>query len=163
MKAKITKKQVLEFLMQNKHAGLSTVTPDGKPEAATIYYGIDRHFNFYFPTGTLSRKFKNLQRNPQVALAVTDVKKLITVQMEGVAEVIHSIAKDHQGIKELTKALSPTLRETLENLWDPVPPVIKMKNGKLAILKVKINWVRWADFSSPPKETNGKYFVEVKI
>jgi uncharacterized pyridoxamine 5'-phosphate oxidase family protein len=163
MKTKVTKKKVLEFLMQHKHAGLSTVTLDGKPEAATIYYGIDKHFNFYFPTGTLSRKFKNLQKNPHVALAVTDVKKLITVQMEGVAEVVRSIPKDHHGIIELTKALSPSLRETLENLWDPIPPVIKMKNGKLAILKVKIRWVRWADFSLSAKETKGVYFVEVKI
>jgi uncharacterized pyridoxamine 5'-phosphate oxidase family protein len=163
MKTKITKKKVLEFLMRNKHAGLSTVTPDGKPEAATIYYGIDKHFNLYFPTGTLSRKFKNLQKNPQVALAVTDAEKLITVQMEGVAEVIHSISKDHQGIKELTKVLSPSLREILENLWDPIPPVIKMKNGKLAILKVKIKWVRWANFSLSVKETKGAYFNVVRI
>ncbi len=163
MKTKITKKQVLEFLMRHKHAGISTVTPNGKPEAATIYYGIDKHFNFYFPTGTLSRKFKNLQKNPHVALAITDVKKLTTVQMEGVAEVIHFIPKDHQGIKELTKALLPSLRETLESLWDPIPPVVKMKNGKLAILKVKIKWMRWADFSLSPKVTKGKYFVEMKI
>ena len=163
MKTKITKKQVLDFLKQHKHAGISTVTPKGLPEAATIYYGVDKHFNFYFPTGTLSRKFKNIQKNPHVALAVTDTKKLITVQMEGVAKVVYLTKKSINVVQTLTKALSPGLRETLQSLWDPVPPVIKMKNGDLAILQVEIKWVRWADFSLPVKETNGEYYLEVKI
>jgi len=163
VKAKITKKQVLEFLMQHKHAGISTVTPKGMPEAATVYYGIDKHFNFYFPTGTQSRKFKNIQKNPHVALAITDIEKLTTVQIEGVAKVIHLAKKAGDVVQTLSKSMSPSLRETLERLWDPVPPVIKMKNGDLAILQVEIKWVRWADFSLPVKETLGQYYVEVKI
>ena len=163
MKTKVTKKQVLDFLRQRKHAGISTVTSKGSPEAATIYYGVDKHFNFYFPTGTLSRKFKNIQKNPHVALAITDTKKLITIQMEGVAKVIHKIKKNGEPIQILTKALTPDLRETLQSLWDPVPPVIKMKNGDLAILQVEIKWVRYADFSLPVKETGGEYYEVVKI
>jgi nitroimidazol reductase NimA-like FMN-containing flavoprotein (pyridoxamine 5'-phosphate oxidase superfamily) len=163
MKTKITKKQVLEFLIRRRHAGISTVTPNGKPEAATIYYGIDKHFSLYFPTGTLSRKFKNIQKNPHVALAVTDVNQLITVQMEGVAKVLYSTPKDAHIIKTLSHALSPTPREALEKLWDPVPPVIKMKNGKLAILEVKIKWVRYADFSISAKAAQGQFYQIVKI
>jgi general stress protein 26 len=163
MKAKITKKQVLEFLMQHKHAGLSTVTPKGLPEAATVYYGIDKHFNFYFPTGTLSRKFKNLQKNPHVALSITDIDQLTTVQIEGVAKVVHLSKKSGDIIQKLSKSMEPSLFETLSRLWDPVPPVIKMKNGDLAILQVEIKWARWADFSFPPKAVEGHYYVKVKI
>jgi uncharacterized pyridoxamine 5'-phosphate oxidase family protein len=163
MKTKITKRQVLDFLSQHKHAGLSTVTPKGLPETAMVYYGIDEHFNLYFPTGTLSRKFKNIQKNPHVALAVTDTKKLTTVQMEGVAKVVYYTKKSPDVLHTLAKALAPSLRETLKSLWDPVPPVIKMKNGGLAILQVEIKWVRWADFSLPVKATKGHYYVKVKI
>lgn len=163
MKAKVTKKEVLAFLQKHKHCSIATVTPDGKPEAATIYYGIDKHFNFYFPTGTLSRKFKNLRKNPHVALVVSDTDKLITVQMEGVAQVIQMAKKDGVVLRTLIKSMTPSLRETLKDPWDPVPPVIKMKNGSLALLQVKLQWVRWADYSLSIKETKGVFFVRLKI
>jgi uncharacterized pyridoxamine 5'-phosphate oxidase family protein len=163
MKTKITKSDVLAFLKKHKTASIATVTLGGKPECATLYYGIDDHFNFYFPTGTLSRKFKNIQKNPNVSLAVTDVDRLTTVQMEGTAQAVFSSKKDRQIIRTLSKPLSPTISEILNSLWDPVPPVIKMKNGLLAILQVKIKWIRYADFSLPPKETGGQYYQTVKI
>ena len=163
MPNKITKKQVLAFLKRHQNAAIATVTPQGKPEVANIYYGIDNRFHLYFPTGTLSRKFKNLSKNPHVALSVTDPKKLITVQMEGVARITYSTAKDAHIVQTLAKVLTPTLREVLDRLWDPVPPVIKMKNGKLAILEVQIKWVRFADFSLPPKTVNGQYYQIVKL
>lgn len=163
MKTKITKKQVLKFLKEHSHASIATVTEDGMPEVATIYYGVDDHLNFYIPTGTLSRKFKNIEKNPHVALAITDLEQLTTVQIEGVASVALLTKKSLGVIKILSKALSPSVWGSMKSIFDSIPPVIKMKNGLLVILKVEIKWARWADFTLPVSETKGQYYQQLRI
>lgn len=163
MKTKITKKEVLKFLKGHHHATIATVTENGLPEAATVYYGVDDQLNVYIPTGALSRKFKNIKKNPHVALVVTNTKILTTVQMEGVATVEFITKKNHHVIPILSEALSPGIWDSVKHIFDPIPPVIKMKNGLLVILKIKINWVRWADFTLPVSETKGQYYQQLKI
>lgn len=163
MKNKITKKEVLKFLKEHRHVTISTVTENGLPEAATVYYGVDDQLNVYIPTGVLSRKFKNIKKNPHVALVVTNTEKLTTLQMEGVASVELTTKKNHHVIPLLSEALSPGIWSSIKHIFDPIPPVIKMKNGLLVILKVKINWARWADFRLPVSETKGQYYQQLKI
>lgn len=163
MKAKITKKEVLKFLKEHRHVTIATVTENGLPEVATVYYGVDDRLNLYIPTGVLSRKFKNIKKNPRVALVVTNAEKLTTFQMEGVASVEFITKKNHHVIPILSKVLSPGIWDSIQHIFDPIPPVIKMKNGLLVILKVKINWARWADFTLPVSETKGQYYQIVKL
>lgn len=162
MKLNPVQQAALKFLKTQRLAAISTITSDRRPQAAMIYYGVDHQLNLYFATGTLSRKFKNLKGNQRVALAVASQKKLTTVQLEGTVSSLKSTPKSKMAIKILAKALGPTIMDTLNFIWDPVPPVIKMKNGSLAILKVKPDWIRFADFSQSVAKTKGKYFEEWK-
>lgn len=163
MKTKITKKEALKFLKEHRHVTIATVTENGLPEVATVYYGVDDQLNVYIPTGVRSRKFKNIKKNPRVALVVTNAEQLTTLQMEGVASIELTTKKNHHVIPILSDALSPGIWDSMKHIFDPIPPVIKMKNGLLVILKVKIDWARWADFTLPVSETKGQYYQIVKI
>jgi uncharacterized protein YhbP (UPF0306 family) len=154
------RKAALAFLKKQKLSAFSTITPDGKPQTAMVYYGVDHTLSLYVVTGHLSRKFKNLSAGSRVAMAVADPKSLVTVQLEGWATVIQERKKNPRLLKLLSEVLEPTVFETIRFIWDPVPPVVKMKNGKLAILKFEPDWIRYADFSQPVDKTKGRYFQE---
>jgi uncharacterized pyridoxamine 5'-phosphate oxidase family protein len=155
---KISKQDIYLFLRQNKSAVISTVNLENMPEGATIYYGVDKDFNFYFVTGDKTRKYANLKRNPKAALAITDDYMLTTVQLEGLVEEIHSVKKNSNSVKLLTEALTPTIRQTIAHIWDPVPPILKMENGRIAIFKIKPYWLRYANFSESAEKAKGNYF-----
>lgn len=152
------KKQVIAFLKDIKLSALSTVSADGKPQISSVYFGVDDHFNIYVATGTQSRKYINLQHNKEVAMVMTDSKKIQTVQLEGTISVLKSVKKDSKAIEILSKALASNVWESLTHIWDPIPPVLKMQNGDLVILKITPSWIRWADFSRPTKEIKGDFF-----
>jgi nitroimidazol reductase NimA-like FMN-containing flavoprotein (pyridoxamine 5'-phosphate oxidase superfamily) len=149
---KITKKDVYLFLKQNKSATISTVSVENTPEAATMYYGVDKGFNFYVVIWDKSRKYANFKRNPKVALVISDEYMLRTVQAEGEAEELKSVKINSSALKTLMEVLSPTVWQTIAHIWDPIPPILKMKNGAIAIFKIKITWLRWGDFSLPVKK-----------
>ena len=154
---KILKQEILLFLKQNKSGVLSTVNLENMPEGALVYYGVDKSFNFYFITGDKTRKYANLKRSPKAALTISDEYMLKTVQIEGVVEEIHSVKKSSNSMKLLTEAIAPTIRDTIAHIWDPIPPILKMENGKISIFKLQPYWVRFADFNKKV-EKHGDYF-----
>ena len=156
--SKISKKDVYLFLKQNKSALISTINLENAPEGATIYYGVDKNFNFYFITSDKTRKYANLKRNPKAALTISDDYRLTTVQLEGVVEEVHSVKINSNSIKLLTEALTPTIRQTIAHIWDPIPPIMKMENGRIVIFKLKPYWLRWANFNEPVDKVQGHYF-----
>ncbi len=152
------KKDVIAFLKDVKLGALSTVSAEGKPQISSVYFGVDGQFNIYIVTGTQSRKYINLQHNSEVAMVMTDSKKIQTVQLEGNISPLKTVKKDSKAVDVLAEALSPSTWETLTHIWDPIPPVLKMQNGDLVILKITPSWIRWADFSRSVDETNGDFF-----
>ncbi len=161
MDKKVNRKNILAFLKASKCAVLSTVNNDGRPECAEVYFGVDNKFNIYIPTGSLTRKYKNLKNSKYVAFVVGDPKKQITLQIEGKISEMERLKKGSKALKALLEVLTPTTKEILSHLWDPIPPVLKMQNGDLVILKITPNWIRWADFSLTAKQAKGNYFTEI--
>ncbi len=158
---KATKKDVLAFLKKTKCAAISTVTKSGKPEVSEVYFGVDDKFNIYVPTGSLSRKYKNLKNSKNVAFVVGNPDKQITIQIEGKASEMERVKKNSKALKALMAVLTPTIWETMAHLWDPIPPVLKMRDGDLVILKIEPTWIRWADFSLPVEKAKGEYFQQI--
>jgi len=144
---KILRREILLFLKQNKSAVISTVNLENMPEGGLIYYGVDKNFNFYFAAGDKTRKYANLKRNPKAALTISDEYMLATVQIEGLAEEVCSVKKNPNSVKLLTENLAPTIWETIAHLWDPIPPILKMNNGRIIIFKIKPYWIRFANFN----------------
>jgi len=73
-------KKVADFLRKKKSMVLATVTPEGKPHAATVFYEADENFNFYILTSATSGKLKNILHNGHAAFAVGTGPESITVQ-----------------------------------------------------------------------------------
>lgn len=80
------KEQALTFLRKYIFCVISTVTADGKPEAAFVGYRHSEDLEFLIGTSKLTRKYQNLQTNPHVAVVVADTTG--EVQYEGYAQEI---------------------------------------------------------------------------
>ena len=77
-----TSRRVLEFTQHNYLAILATVYPSGGPQAFPVWYEYDGQ-RFTIATDADTAKVRNIRRNPQVALCITDTShqvKSLTVR-----------------------------------------------------------------------------------
>lgn len=77
--------EVSEFLLTQPTCVFSTVDIEGAPQGATVAFSESRNDEFLIGTSVASRKAANIDRNPHVALTITDLEKRYTVQVEGSA------------------------------------------------------------------------------
>lgn len=82
-----------DYLKTQSVAVLSTISPAGFPQAATIFFTPrftdGENFELYFATREHTRKYANLAANPNVAMVIgMDFKNPYTVQLQGVAELV---------------------------------------------------------------------------
>ena len=73
-----------KILSENCLCSLATVSPDSKPEVATMEFAEDGNFILYFETFPDYRKYVNLKKNPSASVVVTLGGK--TLQMDGTME-----------------------------------------------------------------------------
>ncbi len=129
------KQKALEFLKRNILAVVSTVTSDGKPNAATVLYHVDDDLNFYFVTRKSSRKFENLAANNNVAIVVGVGGEPRTIQMEGQAQQSEGVlAKFMENLGKLGD---------LEKLY--FGPFLHIPGLDFTIFRVRIDWLRIVD------------------
>jgi len=98
------KEQIVNYLSKRKFLTLATSTQEGEPLAHPIAY-VNKGDTVYFSTGKQTRKFKNIQKNPNVAYSVYDSTEYLdevrSVQMEGKATPV----TDKKETKEINKML----------------------------------------------------------
>src|SRR6266568_4105408 len=141
-------KEVHDFLLSHKFAALSTASKDARPWGATIYYVVDEKLNFFFLTHVNSKKYHNLQEQPQAAITIADDNTQSTVQAAGaVTEVPLGPEHDH-AFRMLVLVHPPGQFE-----W--VPPVAKMHTGEILLMKLTPESLRFSNFT--PK--NGAYIT----
>lgn len=146
------KDQAINFLKNNFLVVIATVSPEGKPEAATIHYFIDDHLNFCFITRRHTRKFINLQKNPNTAFVVGTILAPNTLQAEGIATFLEKKEDIEKFVVDIKD------RPELQNLYsgpifDPTFP--KVLGLDLVVIKVDINWMRWMTLN---KDRHEEYF-----
>ncbi|HWW42566.1 pyridoxamine 5'-phosphate oxidase family protein, partial [Pedobacter sp.] len=88
------KKEFLyDFIRQNKFGVLATVSPGNTPESAYVGIAVTPDLKIIFDTVSDSRKYKNLQLNPNISFVIGwDNEK--TIQYEGTAKVPHPAELD---------------------------------------------------------------------
>jgi uncharacterized protein YhbP (UPF0306 family) len=116
---------VLNFLKSDSNitAVLGTVSADGLPRTALIYYSIDDVFTLYFLTVSNTQKYKNLLENPHVAITIGFGPAQTSVQGIGIAEALE-IDSPKQNSTILT------IRDRLQNkgfVW----PVLKLTQSDI--------------------------------
>ncbi len=89
----------LRFLSDTKTicAALASIDETQLPHNAIIYFYADEELNFYFLTPVDTNKHKNILKNQNVALAITDSQYYTTVQVMGTAEVLSKGSEAENG------------------------------------------------------------------
>ena len=85
----MTTQEAREFLRAGTRTGkLATVSADGSPHVAPIWFELDDDGNLFFTTGASTVKGRNLRREPRLSLCVDDENPPFAhVVLFGVAEI----------------------------------------------------------------------------
>ncbi len=143
-----TKEEAYAYLSSVATAVLSTVSPEGKPQAAVIYFIADEDLHFYFVTKSDTTKSQNLEKNSNCALTILDPNAPKTVQATGQVKEI----EDPKKYTEIVKKISEENAKGNGFYWPP--PLSKvMSNGDLVLYEFTPDWLRLADFSESTTES----------
>ncbi|HEX5098450.1 MAG TPA: pyridoxamine 5'-phosphate oxidase family protein [Polyangiaceae bacterium] len=82
--APLTREELRSFLRAHKLVVLSSLGPDGAPQAAVVGYAVSDALELVFDTLTSTRKYRNLRADPRAALVVFEGER--TVQLEGTVD-----------------------------------------------------------------------------
>ena len=80
------KAQLVEFIRKRRLGVITTIGPEGQPQAALINVAVLPDLSLVFETTSETRKFANIERDPRVALVMGwDGQE--TLQYEGLAAI----------------------------------------------------------------------------
>lgn len=137
-----TKETLAAYLNQLNVAVLSTVSAEGIPYAAVIYFVVDHSLNFYFLTLSDTKKAKNLQENKNTALTTIDLSSMITVQTTGTVQEV----TDPQQYTYMIKQIGEANARKNKPHWPP--PISKLHSmGNIVVYKYTAKWLRIGDYS----------------
>ncbi len=113
---------------------ISTIGVD-KPEAALVGFASADDLSLVFGTYTTTRKFNNIQKNPNCAIVFGNNEK-ITLQYEGVASVLEG----------------DELKEYKNIYFQKTPSSKKYEaHPNQVYLKIKPTWIRYTDYNKEPE------------
>jgi general stress protein 26 len=127
----IDRATVLAFLRTQKFGVVSTISPEGKPEAAVVGIAVTDDLEILFDTLTTTRKIHNLRRSRNIAVVIGWDEE-ITVQIEGIADEPHGA--------ELAR-----LKLTYFSVWPECREHEKWPH--ITWVRVRPHWLRYSDFN----------------
>lgn len=143
---------IYNYLTEHTIAVLSTVDPNNKPYAATMFYVIDEMLNFYFFSRKDTRKVANIRHDAHVAVTVIDQVKAVTVQSQGIVEEI----EDEEVRTQIVAKIAEQNVQKVSHLWPP--PLSRLPEGELIIFKVTPLWLRYGDYSRADGADDGMFY-----
>ena len=132
--------KLFEYL-QTQHL-MAIATKGEKMWIASVYYAIDKNFNFYFVSSPKSQHCLDIEKNPEVACAIADShqpnggKTKIGVQMHGRAQQITGLEAIKAALK-LWNQLNPGM-ERVVNLKNMQTKMISSRVYKIRPEKIKL-------------------------
>jgi hypothetical protein len=110
-------------LKKSHNYWITTVKPDGTPHTMVVW-GLWQEGRFVFSTGSLSRKARNLAKNPKCVICTEDASEAIVV--EGVAQMADLAAR--------RKFLAPYERKYDFDMSSMKDDILSMKEPVFAVL-----------------------------
>ena len=131
----ILKGEALNFLKRHRKMVLTVLDIEKYPNSSLMLYAVDNDFNIYFGTCQAFGKYKALQADPHVSIAVVQesIDPLQVVDMQGVAKEI-----THEQTQEL-------LAWFVEQ--NPAKYYVKDRED-FVMFKIVPSGVRWLDATS---------------
>ena len=126
--------ELLDLTRKRYYAALATSTPDGRPEAAPLRYVVTDEFELVMGTLRTSRKSANLDRNPEVAVAIWDDD--FSIQIEGTFD--EPVAADQEWLERFFATEFP--REA------------RLRAGRPShfFFRITPSWARYTDLTDEP-------------
>lgn len=132
--------EIAEFLERNHVAVLATANKtSAMPHAAVVYYSVTSSFNLYFVTKDGTAKSKNIDSNPQVALAVYEAASQRTAQISGTAQRVNDPEK-------LNTALDLMAQHSQQTSQNSELPIARLDAGNFVLYRVIPNSIRLDDY-----------------
>lgn len=147
------RQKAFEFLSNHRVASLATVSAEGAPMSAVIYYVPDKDLNILFLTKTETAKYINICNNHRVSLAIYDEANLSTIQIEGTAAEVSQTYTVDKVFKSIVKRPGELPH------WPP--PIIKMLAGDAVVMKITPSRLRFADFRQTKPASQQNYFTMI--
>ncbi len=125
--------EIYDFMCQQSHAVLATVSQGGRPEAAYVEVAVTPELEIIFDTIDITRKCANLRQNAQIAFVFAS-REPRTLQYEGVTD-------EPQG-EEL---------ERVKAFYFSRCPLGANREGwpGLTYFRVKPRWIRMSNYFRP--------------
>lgn len=149
-----TNQKVHDFLRDNPMGVVSTVSDDGTPWGAAVYFIADDDFNIYFVTRAETTKYQNVKQGRVAAFTVADRKTQTTVQLTG--EVTEVSADDYMN-NLFDKFME--LRHSDDHNWSP--PINKVHVGKYMPLRIKPTRLQYANYGQRSNDPTANYIEEI--
>jgi PPOX class probable F420-dependent enzyme len=129
----VTRAELVAFVRRHRLAVVSTVSPEGAPQAAVVGLAVSDELELVFDTLGSTRKARNLRRDARVAVVVGwDDER--TLQIDGVAD----------------EPAGPEL-EALKRVYFAAFPDGPTRLGwpGITYVRVRPRWLRYSDFTGP--------------
>jgi PPOX class probable F420-dependent enzyme len=129
--ARMDRAELIAFTRQIGLAVVATIGPDGAPQAALVGVTATDVGELVFDTSRASRKTANIGRDPHVAVVIGGWHDEVTVQCEGVADILDGT--DLARCQPFYFEQYPDGRE-------------RAKDPDIVHVRVRPQWLRRADF-----------------
>lgn len=147
-------KRVYSFLKKHQMGVLSTAGAEGTVWGAAVYFLADDDLNIYFVTRSGTHKYRNIEVQPFAALAVTDSKAQITVQLSGNISIM-PVKKYMAVFFDKFAAMRP------DGDYRWAPPVDKVDKGNYIPLQLTPTHMQYADYGRRRIEVHGNYIEQL--
>lgn len=138
----ITRVELVEFLRQVPLLTAASISPEGAPQAAMLGVAVGDDLEIVFDTLDTTRKFRNLSRDPRIALVFGKAGGYTfgknderTLQYEGLAEI--PVSRELERAQALYFGLFPEGRDRLK--WPHITYV-----------RARPTWIRFSDYNKNP-------------
>jgi general stress protein 26 len=131
----INSRRITDFLKSSQLGVMATLGSNGPQAAVVGVYFQEGAGELIIGTSNKSRKFQNIKSNARVAVA--QVAGSVTVQLEGIAEVLGPNTEDFKKYQSHVEAVAPftkKFRDDPTQVW----------------IRVKPDWIRLTDISKHP-------------
>lgn len=140
----ITRAELVRFLREVPLLAVASISPDGAPQAALLGVAVGDDLEIVFDTLDTTRKFRNLRRDPRIALVFGKAGGYAmgkhderTLQYEGVAEIPAG-----QELKRAQALYFGTFPEGRGRLAWP----------HITYVRARPDWIRYSDYNRNPPD-----------
>lgn len=134
--------EIVAFVRERPDGVVSTLGPDGAPQAAYLPFAATDAGDLVFDARTASRKIANLARDSRVAVVIGGADGA-SLQCEGTAVVTGGA--DRAAAADAYAAVFPEFADSLQR-------------ADIAVVRIRLDWARLGDYrTEPPRiaETRG--------